>query len=200
LKYFDLGIKLEVTLYEMQSILFNSSILELGFFILGFLFFARHIKNMKTFWLFLPHFVRGICGILIYIRLPKSYQLVEGLDFDDAESGRPIGFDEIHERLKFNVEKVFFFEIKKILRIIKVFGVLTVISNFLDFFNFIVILNYFGQPGMEYEECTLMFLVLVFNGINIYYALSFMLLKFRFPDYISKYIIEAFFSVGILVQ
>jgi hypothetical protein len=155
---------------------------------------------MKTFWLFLPHFVRGICGILIYIRLPKSYQLVEGLDFDDAESGRPIGFDEIHERLKFNVEKVFFFEIKKILRIIKVFGVLTVISNFLDFFNFIVILNYFGQPGMEYEECTLMFLVLVFNGINIYYALNFMLLKFRFPDYISKYIIEAFFSVGILVQ
>lgn len=67
-------------------------------------------------------------------------------------------------------------------------------SNFLDFFNFVVILNSFGIPGMEYEECTLMLLVLVFNGINIYYSMNFILLKYRFPAYISKYILEAFFS------
>ena len=116
----------------------------MGLFVIGFLFFARHIKNMKTFWLFLPHFVRAICGILIYMRMPKSYQLVENLDFDDDEAARPVGFDEVHEKLKFNVERVYFKEIEKILRIVKVFGVLTVMANFLDFFNFVVILNSFG--------------------------------------------------------
>ena len=53
---------------------------------------------------------------------------------------------------------------------------------------------------MEYEECTLMFLVLCFNGINIYYQFYWILLKYKFPDYISKYIIEAMFSVGVRVN
>lgn len=169
-------------------------------FIIGFLFFARHIKNMKTFWLFLPHFVRGICGILIYMRLPKSYQLVDGLNFDDNEGGKPIGFEDVHERLKFNLERIYFEEISKILRIVKIFGVFTIIAKFMDFFNFVIILNSYGQPGMEYEECTLMFLVLAFIAINMQYMVYCILLKFKFPDYISKYIIEAFFSVGIMVQ
>ena len=53
---------------------------------------------------------------------------------------------------------------------------------------------------MEYEECTLMFLVLSFNGINMYYQFYCVLLKYKFPKYISKYIIEAMFSVGVKVQ
>lgn len=180
--------------------LFNGSLLELGLFIIGFLFFARHIKNMKTFWLFLPHFVRGICGILIYLRLPKSYQLVEGLNFDDNEGVKPIGFQEVHERLRFNVERIFFTEISKIMRIVQIYGVMTIFSKFLDFFNFVIILNSYGKPGMEYEECTLMFLVLCFMAINLQYVFYMVLLKYKFPDYISKYLVSSFFSAGVTVQ
>jgi hypothetical protein len=98
------------------------------------------------------------------------------------------------------VERIYFEEINKILRIVKIFGVFTVIAKFMDFFNFVIILNSYGKPGMEYEECTLMFLVIAFIAINMQYMVYMILLKFKFPDYISKYIIEAFFSVGILVQ
>lgn len=53
---------------------------------------------------------------------------------------------------------------------------------------------------MEYEECTLMFLVLCFIAINLQYMFYMVLLKFKFPDYISKYLIDSFFNVGMLVH
>lgn len=53
------------------------------------------------------------------------------------------------------------------MRIIKIYLVATVLAGFLDFFNFVITLNSYGKPGLEYEECTLMFLVLCFIAINL---------------------------------
>lgn len=92
----------------MQSIILNISMAELCFFMLGLLFYVRLIHNMRNFWLFLPHLLRAPIGILIYMKLPLSHDIVKGLDFDTLESSRNISFDEIHRRTKYNVEKLFF--------------------------------------------------------------------------------------------
>lgn len=110
----------------------------------------RIIKDMKSFWLFLPHFIRAPIGFMVWKNLPNSHDIVADLEFDRLENGRNISFDEIHRRTKFNVEKAFFEIIKKQMKLLKAYGALTVISMIIDIFNLIVILNYFGIAGEEY--------------------------------------------------
>jgi nucleoside permease NupC len=94
IKYFDLGIKFEVTMYETRSILNNISSLEIFLFIFGMIFYLRLISALNNFWYFLPHFIRGICGLVLSKKLPKSHEMIKLMDFE-GENG-PIDFDSIH--------------------------------------------------------------------------------------------------------
>ena len=91
----------------MQSILKNISIVELVFFALGMIFYLRQISKMRNFWLFLPHFVRGIVGLLINKRLPKSHDVVRDVLNSDVSNEKTLGFDQIHQRVKYNIERLF---------------------------------------------------------------------------------------------
>ena len=117
LKYFDLGIKLEVVLHEMHYTLFLTSNIEIGLFLFCCLF-ALKVKGMGMVWMYLPHVARGIIGILLWKKLPKSHDIVKELGFDkeydpydenteyqDGES--KMGFDAVHQRVKLNMEKLF---------------------------------------------------------------------------------------------
>jgi len=75
LKYFSLGIKIEVTLQEMNYLLFMCSIIELSTFFFGFIFFTK-VKGMSIFWMFLPHVVRAIVGLKLWKSLPLSHDVV----------------------------------------------------------------------------------------------------------------------------
>lgn len=184
----------------MQSIILNVSLSELAFFTLGLLFYIRLIHNMRNFWLFLPHLLRAPVGILIYMKLPLSHDIVKSLDFDTLESSRNISFDEIHRRVKYNVEKKFFGVIQEQKKYFKCYAGLTVTCCILDFFNFVVVLHYFGKKGEEYQEIGLMLLTLLMLGTNVYWIGYIHLIQHKFPHYISKYIQEAFMSVGVLVE
>jgi len=71
LKYFDLGVKLEVTLHEVSSLLMNISLAELAVFIIAAVFATK--ATMKMLWMFTFHFLRGILGILLHNQLPTSH-------------------------------------------------------------------------------------------------------------------------------
>jgi len=75
LKYFSLGVKIEVTLQEMNYLLFMCSNVELLTFFFGFIFFAK-VKGMNVFWMFLPHVVRAIIGFKLWKSLPLSHDVV----------------------------------------------------------------------------------------------------------------------------
>jgi hypothetical protein len=54
LKYFDLAVKMEVTLHEMQSILLLSSSIEIFLFSFSLVLFFK-MTSLGLVWMFLPH-------------------------------------------------------------------------------------------------------------------------------------------------
>jgi len=77
LKYFDLAVKIEVTMYEFQSLLTSVSLVEISAFIFGMVFFLKLMARMKNVWFFLPHLIRGVCGLLLNAKMPKSHDIVK---------------------------------------------------------------------------------------------------------------------------
>jgi len=73
LAYMDIGIKLEIVLYELQLSLFVMSYGELLLFLLGFIMFISDSTEMRYFWLHIAHIPRGALGILLRRSLPKSH-------------------------------------------------------------------------------------------------------------------------------
>lgn len=76
----------------------------------------------------------------------------------------------------------------------------TCIAGIMDFFNFLVVYNHFGQKGDEYAEIVLMLLVLSYLGTNVYWLGYGITLQYKFPDYMSKYMVQVLFSAGKVVE
>lgn len=152
---------------------------------------------MRSFLLYFPHFFRGVVGIMIHKKLTNSHDFVEALEF---EENRGIGFDEVHERVKFNVERIFFSYVKDTRRLFKIYVAFSLLGNIFDFFNFIVVLAHFGRPGEEYKEITLMLLATIFGATNMYWFGYAFLLQKKFPHYISKYLMEAVRPFGVMIE
>lgn len=76
----------------------------------------------------------------------------------------------------------------------------SILGNIFDFFNFIVILAHFGRPGEEYQEITLMLLATIFGATNMYWFGYAFLLQYKFPAYISKYLLEAVRPFGVVIE
>lgn len=66
-------------LYEMHSILYWSSLIETGAFILAILFWVKLSDQMGIVLLFIPSFLRGIFGLIINKKFPKSHDIIEKL-------------------------------------------------------------------------------------------------------------------------
>lgn len=53
------------------------SMVEISAFIFGVVFFIKLMARMKNFWLFLPHLIRGVCGLILNDKIPKSHEIVK---------------------------------------------------------------------------------------------------------------------------
>jgi len=82
----------------------------------------------------------------------------------------------------------------------KVYFFATLIGALFDLFSILVILKHFSVPGEAYQELSLLGLTLGFWATNAYWVGYVFLLCQRFPDYINKYLSEALFSMGSLVD
>lgn len=96
LKYFDLGVKLEILLFELQSVIYWLSLVEIFFYVLSLIMFFRLIEDMWSVWLFTPHFMRGVVGLMINRQLPRSDYMIKELELP-AET---ISFDAVHKGFK----------------------------------------------------------------------------------------------------
>ena len=83
LNQLDLAYKAEMVLYQMHSIVFWTTCLELGMFAALFVLFCTAPKSMGIIWLTVCHIPRGLLGILLLKKLPTSHEIIEDLKFDD---------------------------------------------------------------------------------------------------------------------
>lgn len=198
LKYFDLAVKFEVVLHDMHYILFVTSNIEFWLFLFGVIFSFK-VDGMGVVWMFLPHVARGVFGLRIWLKLPKSHEIVKALAFDQEydpdddntefqDGDSRLGFDAVHKRIKINIEKLFYDHYKQFQLFMKIYMGLTVLSYVLDFFAFVILIRKYGDPGHWYSEMTGMAFTIIFIGTNIYWIGQIILLKYKFPEYISSYL------------
>ena len=87
--------------YQLHSIIFWTSILEISVFMtLLIVFFASDAK-LGIIWLTMFHLPRGVLGFCLLKFLPRSHEIVEDLDFDDIQGNLTI--EKLYERIKFSL-------------------------------------------------------------------------------------------------
>ena len=144
----------------------------------------RQISKMGNFWIFIPHFARGVTGVLLHAKLPNSHDIVKVLHFE-KEPGS-ISFNDVHQKVKKDVEAVFMTFAINLKLHFKVYFGLTILCAILDSINFLICLKHFGVAGQEYEEITLLILTIFLYATNIYWTGYISLLYYKFPSYITQ--------------
>jgi hypothetical protein len=71
--------KAEIHINSFLSLLYWVSILEIFLYLIGFALFISSPKTYGIFWLFTPHLVRAILGIIILRKVPPSHTVIEEL-------------------------------------------------------------------------------------------------------------------------
>jgi hypothetical protein len=197
LKYFDLSLKIEVTMHELSSLLFSMSLFELFMFVVGAIFSLK-MGGRTNFWLFLPHLARGICGLVIQKNLPKSHEIVEKLHFEQLDHN--VSFEAGHQKLRLDLKTIFFEEAGKLQKFFKVYAALCLVAGFVDTFNLFVVVYFFADKGKEYEEMSMLIVGIAFWCTNLAWVGFVYLLSFKFPDYIQKHLGTVLMSFHSLVE
>jgi len=97
LKYLDIGIKLEMLIFDMSSTLYWGSLAELATFIFAFLLFVSNAREMLGFFWFVLHSVRAAFGFLILRKLPASHTIIESIVVSESEER--VDFEDIVKHL-----------------------------------------------------------------------------------------------------
>lgn len=69
----DVAIKSEMFLYDLSSMLFWISLLEIGVYIFSLLIFLTSPSELGFVWFNISHVVRGIIGFKLIKNIPYSY-------------------------------------------------------------------------------------------------------------------------------
>ena len=77
-KFLFYSMKLEIKNTELMNLIRSSNIYEILLWILSLIFFNEF--NKVYIIIHSLHFIRGILGIFILVKLPQSYNIVEGME------------------------------------------------------------------------------------------------------------------------
>ena len=78
-EFMSYSIKVELLFQTLQGYLYWISFIEFVIFLSLFFMFCSSPKNFSKIWWFIFHFFRGIIGISIIFKLPKTYQIIENI-------------------------------------------------------------------------------------------------------------------------
>ena len=64
--------KVEIKFNSLIRLIYNTSILEIALWVLGFTLFVASPKDMYLIWILIVHIAKGILGMILLRRMPKS--------------------------------------------------------------------------------------------------------------------------------
>jgi hypothetical protein len=190
--YGDIVVKLEFLLLDLLNSLFWSSALELTIFVVCLILFMSSPNDMAWFWWFILHVPRGIIGLLLVSKLPRTHDIIKtaSIPSDDQMS-----FDDIFSCMNFAAKEAldhFGAMTKKSLRI---YLVLTILCALIDFRYLFVAMNSYGEEKQPYREVTMLISSLSFFIIDVQYLIWLKSLNQRIPTYLSASISPLVYGV-----
>jgi hypothetical protein len=143
-------------------------------------------------WLHLVHVIRGLLGIVISSKLPKSYELVEQIDVNDPVMENKIFNDVIRDTVKQNILP----RLQDLKGYLLAYFALTFCNFMIDIVDFLYIIsNLTSSSSRQLDTIVFLVLVFVYLVIDLSYVFWTNSLKYSYsPDMLSP-INEAFSGV-----
>ena len=69
----------EIKFNSLIRLIYNTSILEIALWILGFTLFVASPRDMYLIWFLIVHIAKGILGMLLLNKMPKTYEILENV-------------------------------------------------------------------------------------------------------------------------
>ena len=171
MNYFDLGMKLELVLWDLQALIYLVSLIELSGFALAMVFMLK-LEGMSTVYLFIPHALRGVTGMLINRKMPRTHQFVEDISMPETQPDSHLKFDVVQAHVRESMLQLMNKVFTEMNPYMMAYALFTVLCNITDLVAFIIILAYFGVAGEESQEMILFLLNLAFL-FTLYLWISF---------------------------
>ena len=191
LRFLDLGIKLEMLMYDLSSSLYWGSLAEIASFIFAFMLFVTDASQMVGIWLFVLHLIRGVLGGLLAMKkLPATHDLINNkMQFKEANN---IDFPQLAKHMEMAGSEC----LKEIMQTSKVlllvYFVLTIVCFILDIVAFFISVGMFakyeGPPTTSFPATGMICLSAVFLCCDLYYIIWIVATKSKFPDWMSKHV------------
>ena len=81
--------KVEIKFNSLIRLIYNTSIFEMALWVLGFLLFIASPKDMYLIWILIVHIAKGVMGLILLNRMPKTYEILENVaknpNFDESK-------------------------------------------------------------------------------------------------------------------
>lgn len=169
--------KIDYCFEKIQSYLYWVGLMEFFFWFILIGLFISDIKYMAKVFFFIFHIPRGIIGIIILYYLPKTYEVINGLENFETNS-----LEEIKEKISANYIKILNSKEVILKPLLISYFVSTMITIIVDIVMFCVITPDFGLqkvPGQLFAVLLLVNVCLIAG--DFVYILFFTGFKYFFP-------------------
>ena len=178
--------KVEIKFNSLIKLIYNTSIFEITMWILGLSLFIASPKDMYLIWFLIVHIAKGILGMILLNRMPKTFEILENVaqnpNFDESK---------IIDLIEMEIKDSFLNKWEQNKNLFLFYLISTYVNLAIDFIIFIVQIFAFGRDEWLLMQTCMIFTILVFIITDVIYFLWFLTLQFTFPPEIMNPIKKA---------
>ena len=126
----------------MHTVITGISVLEIVSFVVGLLLFFSYTEQMSFIFIHIFHPIRGILGLIIIKKMPKSHDIVNELELKGSE--RKPNFEQFREEATNQLRRVFIKISENLKSELKGYFFLTIGCDLLDIIEYLIQFGRFG--------------------------------------------------------
>lgn len=183
-------------IFDLSSGIWWASVAEVFvFFPFGFFVFCLDGERMGPIWMFLPHLLRAVLGLIIIKKMPTTQELVQqnSLNLNNAAEKIPIG----------KIEKYVITGAKESMDLIQtragklllVYSILTAAALVLDVFVILIGIGGMNNDAGAYGTVFILLLGIFYLLVALYYIGWVISVKMRLPASVATQVTFALFGL-----
>ena len=173
--------KVEIKFNSLIRLIYNTSILEIALWVLGFTLFVASPKDMYLIWILIVHIAKGILGMTLLKRMPKTYEILENVaqnpNFDESK---------IIDLIEMEIKDSFINKWQQNKNLFFFYLLSNYVNLAIDVIIFIAQIVAFGKDEWLLKQTCMIMTILIFIIIDVIYFLWFFTLQFTFPPEIMN--------------
>ena len=173
--------KVEIKFNSLIRLIYNTSILEIALWALGFTLFVASPKDMYLIWILIVHIAKGILGMTLLKRMPKTYEILENVaqnpNFDESK---------IIDLIEMEIKDSFINKWQQNKNLFFFYLLSNYVNLAIDVIIFIAQIVAFGKDEWLLMQTCMIMTILIFIIIDVIYFLWFFTLQFTFPPEIMN--------------